>query len=135
MVIELAYWRKTYGIRDELVEIVTRSPYLISTESGDVVFNCRPQIISDITERFSAALTNTHDSIWSNSIWSNIQTRDITLENLRKLFAFESFLSDELDEDEQDYLLGISDEEVLALNAWRQDPFEYMLIIEIVNSY
>ena len=133
--IELAYWRKTYSLRDELVEIASNSPYLISTEAGDVVFNCRPQILIDIITRFAAGLTDDNDYLWKDSIWSPAQTKDITIENMRKLCAFNSYLNNNVDDDERSYLLGITDEEEIALDEWRRDPFSYELIIEIVNSY
>lgn len=132
--INLAYWRKTYGLRDKLVEMATNSPLLISTD-GDVIFECKPLFITEIVACFTTALPFLNDELWQDSIWSRLETRSMTVDNLNKLLALESYISSEINLEELTDFLGLSPEETTAFMFWERDPLAYELIIEVVNSY
>lgn len=132
--IDLAYWRKTYGLRDKLVEMATNSSDLISAD-GDVIFECKPTFMTEIIACFTTALPFLNDELWQDSIWSPLETRGVTVDNLNKLLALESYFGGEVNLEELQEFLGLSSEETTALMKWEQDPFAYELIIEVVNSY
>lgn len=132
--IELAYWRKTYGLRDKLVEMAADSPDFLSAD-GDVIFECKPTFITEIVAYFTIAFPYLSDEVWHDSIWTPLETRGMTVDNFNKLLALESYISSEISLEELQEFLGLSPEETTALMKWEQDPFAYELIIEVLNSY
>lgn len=89
--IEAAYWRKCYGIRDEVMDAALHSN-LILKYNEDYYLRVKAEAIEAINDRLIQTLSDRE--VLEQSIWGYISTRRQTLLNLEQLFDWENFLQE-----------------------------------------
>lgn len=125
--LELAYWRKCYGIRDMIVEVAMNDRVKHKDNFQDVDIVCDPAAIHDINEHLIEELGNLNSSYWTDSIWTTFETREQTLHNLAAMLTFEDWLYGKCE------LNDISFEE--SPTSMLQNVGDYEVYLEIINSY
>lgn len=125
--LELAYWRKCYGIRDMLVEVAMNDRVKHKDNYADVCIICNAATIHDINEHLIEELGNLNSSYWTDSIWTPFETREQTLRNLATMLTFEDWLYGKCE------LNDISFEE--SPTGMLQNVEDYEVYLEVINSY
>ena len=153
--LEAAYWRKCYGIRDEVMDAALHSNLTLKYDE-DFYLRVKAEAIETINDRLIQALSD--KEVLEQSIWDYFSTRRQTLLNLELLFEWENFIQEfldakrsgvkvEMDSDNKDLCSHLS-ESIKRLNAAYnarfdvdlprkifEDPSNYKVSIEINNSY
>jgi hypothetical protein len=89
--IEAAYWRKCYGIRDEVMDAALHSN-LILKYNEDYYLRVKAEAIEAINDRLIQTLSD--KEVLEHSIWGYTSTRRQTLLNLEDLFEWENFIQE-----------------------------------------
>lgn len=154
--LEAAYWRKCYGIRDEVMDAALHSNLIIKYDE-DYYLRVKAVAIEQIVDRLIQTL-NDHE-VLEQSIWGYRSTRRQTLLNLETLFDWENFISEftaaksedrdiDLEDTDNQLLCNRLTEYVKGYNASYgahcdigliekvfRNPSNYKVSIEIHNSY
>ncbi len=136
---EVAYWRKAYGIARRFMQEAHNSSYLLS-EDWDFCCNCSCEILNNLIIILLDNLYYDDSELWTDSIFGAVDTKRYSIYNLAKLMALKDWLSYR-DEDidsfrlakyDNDFGPGISDELYADILA---NPNKYEFRISIINSY
>lgn len=135
--IELAYWRKCYGIRDCLHSLVEDLGKRVGDDDYEAV--CSTRHFSKIIEVLCKELTNLDSDLWTDSIWSGETIRNMTYDNLKVLTQMQSIFSSPLPLQREDKFMDMVEDsslsdniiEDMALIDWEHSTFE----IVSYNSY
>lgn len=134
-VLELAYWRKAYAIRDMLVDVAMNNKIDDEDNCEDVEICCSPQSLYPILTNLISALGETYSSYWVNSCFDIADTRANTLRNIGSLLTFKDWLTGDCDACsmyESCYdVKGSSSSDFTDFET--ADDFE--VVLEIINSY
>lgn len=130
-VIEIAYWRKAYAIRDMLVDVAERYKAAHPENLDDISITCYLFALDNIINNLIGELQNLESPYWTDSIWEPTITRQQTIKQIDHLLFF------------KDWLLGKVDTEAMLFNIEHfMDDMEsfgerkdYNVYLEIVNSY
>jgi hypothetical protein len=87
--IEAAYWRKCYGIRDEVMDAALLSDKVLKYDE-DYLLVVKPKTIADIIKRLCDVIND--EDVMKDSIWGTVHTQLITLEQLKSLYLWQSFI-------------------------------------------
>lgn len=140
--IEVAYWRKAWGIRNMLLEIAQLPQYHIYNDL-DFMYVCNPSILPILIKNFLIEYTNKHSDLWENSVFTNDETMNNTAANLEKIRSIITFL---IDINNVDYLIELVNKFycnqekmcnhiVSRLREYDRDKNYYDIYIVIINSY
>lgn len=153
--LEAAYWRKCYGIRDEVMDAALHSDLILKYDE-DYYLRVKAEAIEAINDRLIQTLSD--KEVLEQSIWGYFSTRRQTLLNLELLFEWENFIQEflaakrsgepiEMDSDNRD-LCGHLSKSIEHMNAAYsahfdvdlprkvfENPSNYKVSIEINNSY
>lgn len=89
--IEAAYWRKCYGIRDEVMDAALHSNLILKYDE-DYYLRVKAEAIETINDRLTQILSD--KEVLEQSIWGYTSTRRQTLLNLECLFEWENFIQE-----------------------------------------
>lgn len=128
--VELAYWRKAYGIRRMLVTVAEHFKINHPDNYEDVQIHCNTFALDTIITNFLSALPDYDSDYWTDSIWTQTETRDITLDQLKTLLLFKSWLNGDVDTSVVFTRLDWSDGMPPI-----EDVSNYDICLEILNSY
>lgn len=153
--IEAAYWRKCYGVRDEVMDAALKSNLILKYDE-DYYLRVKAEAIETINDRLIELLSD--KECLEQSIWGYVSTRRQVLLALEQLFDWENFIQEflsaksderdvEFDVENQmlcDRLRGYIDnlnsqynghlDSALPEQIFR-NPQDYKISIEINNSY
>ena len=158
---EIAYWRKAYGIRNELYYIARNEEYWVNPdeEQGqDYLTTFNSDGLRAMIETISDELSDFDSDCWTSSIWSKIETISITLEQLKTMCAalmyIETGYIDEdairefcptitfpifdMSEEEVNHILSDNDEKYETFRLFYkfyQNPEDYDFVFILENSY
>lgn len=133
--IEIAYWRKGFGIRDVIQEIVRKPIYLLDSKS-DYITISSTAALSDIIDRFMKSFGDIENSMWTNSIFSPISTRDNTIRQTANLFAAKYWISHP--EDDEAFRLmweEYNKADMDIFDDYNNNKNNYEVVITVENSY
>jgi hypothetical protein len=100
-VIEIAYWRKCWSIKDELNSIANKPIYSLPDfyDKSDMWHTCSPAVLQAVVDLFKDNMNNILCDLWTNSIFSAVSTRDHTIRQLANIYAAKYWICDVEDED------------------------------------
>ena len=135
--IELAYWRKCYGIRNCLHPLITRLGKSVNGDDYESI--CSTRHFPEIIEALLKEMVVLDSNLWSDSLWGAAITRNITYENLKVLSQMQDIFSSPLPQRRREKFLDMVDDSLLpteiiehmALIDWEHSIFE----IVSYNSY
>lgn len=133
--IEIAYWRKGFGIRDVVQEIVRNPVYLLDSKS-DYLTISSTAVLSEIIDRFMKSFGDIENSMWVNSIFSPISTRDNTIRQTANLFAAKYWISHS--EDDEAFRLMWEEYDKVDMDIfddYNNNKDNYEIVITVENSY
>ena len=130
--IDIAYWRKAYGIRDMLVEVANKYKVEHPENYEDLEIVCHKKALREIISNLSRELGNFDSNYWTNSIFEPAEVRQSTIGNLRRLIAFQDWLDREID---SETITAYSFVDLNEDNFIFKDRDNYKVRIEIINSY
>lgn len=90
--IEIAYWRKCWSLRDELLKLFTFKKEDIISQYEDIITEVPMLYLPDIIFLLSEKIPYEEDVCFDNSVWNSAEARLITIDNLKNLCAWESAL-------------------------------------------
>lgn len=133
--IEIAYWRKAYGIKDVLQDIARKPLYMISY-TDDYFTVCNTSVLREVIKEFISSLSDINNDMWVNSIWTPVETRDQTIKNIGTIYAAISWI-DNSDDFEAFELMFYSsaDKDTSILESYIKDKDKYEIVIAFENSY
>lgn len=134
-VLELAYWRKAYAIRDLLVDAANKYKINRPENCEDVTICCKPIALSPLISELIKELTYSNSKYWSDSVFEPADTRGNTLTNLDSLLTFCDWLNHECD--------GFTVYDRCVEVVWGsrsdfegfEDSYNFEIYLEITNSY
>lgn len=90
--IEIAYWRKFWSLRDELLKLFTSKKEDIISQYEDITTEVPISYLYDTILLLSDKIPHKEDICFDNSVWDTAEARLITIDNLKELCAWESAL-------------------------------------------
>ena len=110
-IIEIAYWRKGWSIRDELNSIANKPIYSLPDvyDKSDIWHTCSPAVLQAVVDLFRDNMNDIMCDLWTNSIFSAVSIRDHTIRQLANIYAAKYWISDI--EDEEFVISSFMDEE------------------------
>lgn len=134
-VIEIAYWRKGWSIRDELNLIANKPIYGMPDvyDKSDIWHTCSPAVLQAVVDLFKDNMNDIMCDLWTNSIFSAVSTRDHTIRKLANIYAAKYWISDVEDEDSFRYMHNEPDDismEIFNDVCKNRDKYEIVVIFE-----
>ena len=73
-IIEIAYWRKGWSIRDELNSIADKPIYSLpdAYDKSDIWHTCSPAVLQAVVDLFKDNMNDIMCDLWTNSIFSAV---------------------------------------------------------------
>ena len=90
--IEIAYWRKCWSLRDELLKLFTSKKEDIISQYEDITTEVPISYLHDTILLLSNKIPHEEDVCFDDSLWDTAEARLITIDNLKELCAWESVL-------------------------------------------
>lgn len=130
--IDIAYWRKAYGIRNMLVEVANKYKVEHSENYEDIEIICHKKALKEIIFNLTREMGNFESNYWINSIFAPAEVRQSTIENLKRLVAFQDWLDQEID---SETITSYGFVDINEEDFYFEDRDNYKVRIEIINSY
>ena len=132
--IELAYWRKAYGLRDTMMDIASRN-YIRADD--DYLIECPTVILESLFEDFGKIFFCHQANEWTDSIWGAARTRAMTLKEFEKLAVVDSLYNDDIIDPEEacDDAANVLGEDYDIFYDTIEHPEDYEVTIVFYNSY
>lgn len=134
-IIEIAYWRKGWSIRDELNAIASKPIYSLPDmyDKSDVWHTCSPAVLQPVINLFKDNLNDIMCDLWTRSTFTALATRDNTIRQLANIYAAKYWISDVEDEDAFKYMHN--EPEDISMETFNdvcknRDKYEIVVIFE-----
>ena len=101
-IIEIAYWRKGWSIRNELNNIANKPIYKLPdvyNMPDDMWITCSPAVLQAVADLFTSNMNDVMCELWTNSIFPAVCTRDNTIRQLANIYAAKYWISESEDDD------------------------------------
>lgn len=134
-VIEISYWRKAWSLCSEIQSIINEPVYKIHNDE-DFYTVCHPAVLREISDLILKRIRNLNDTVWTDSVFPAISTRDTTLRNLGCILAAEEWINDQEDDDSFQLMFREYDKfDKSILDSYLSHKDSYEIVIEFINSY
>ena len=134
-VIEIAYWRKGWSIRNELNVIASKPIYKLpdAYDKSDIWITCSPAVLQAVVDLFLSNVNDIMCEMWTNSIFPAICTRDNTIRQLANIYAAKYWISES--EDDDAFKLMYYDPDKASMEVFydfnkNKDKYEVVIIFE-----
>lgn len=91
--VDLAYWRKAWSLRDELLKLFTSNEKDIITSNEDLEIEVPISYLEKVIKFLSDLIPDRNNICFTNSMWTDGQTRLTTIQNLENLCKWDSFIN------------------------------------------
>lgn len=135
-IIEIAYWRKGWSIRNELNIIASKPIYKLPDAynmPNDMWITCSPAVLQAVVDLFKDNMNDIMCDLWTNSIFSAVSTRDHTIRQLANIYAAKYWIYDVEDEDSFRYMHNDPDDismEIFNDVCKNRNKYEIVIIFE-----
>lgn len=135
--LEIAYWRKAWGLARLFQEIAMQPQNKISNDE-DFKTECYTWVLSDIIKNISVLINDPDNEVWTDSLWDSAETRYFTIKNLANLCAARDWINHTHNDDLLPLMSYESDgpefnEDIYA--DFVKNPNDYEVRIVFYNSY
>lgn len=89
--IEMAYWRKCYSIRDNIINFCINSGFLIKADE-DFSYECKIDILLSLINYIREEYKNSESELFCNSIWGESDCKEMTYNQIIRLENFNTIL-------------------------------------------
>lgn len=150
--VEVAYWRKYWGLTLTLLHIAREEPNWWNERKDresedDFLTTCNPCVLTDWIEKITELLKNPEANEWSDSLWGSVCARGYTARQLEDILIAESIInsmnayslelcSDLFEKSTDAYFKRINpfkDEKLI--NEVENNPRDFEWLVELENSY
>lgn len=83
----MAYWRKCYSIRNNVINFCINSGYLIEADE-DFEYECKIDLLPKLIEYLKQEYDDPKSDIFYNSVWGEEICREITYEQIKELEVY-----------------------------------------------
>ena len=135
-IINIAYWRKAFGVTNAMQDIARKPIHLISAEE-DYLTISSTSVLKDVEKVIISNLNNLDNEIWTYSgVFTPIEVRNTSVHNLANILAAEEWITNPENEDAYDLMWeDNASYSPSTLEDYLKNKDKYEVVVIFENSY